>query len=102
MDLQTVTTQAVSYKVALLPIAALILGPMAIAIVVAILNLPVLRRIVGGVCYAGGKWISFFLTRHLGAPGARLEEAFEGFLTEVVVGRFLEGLDSDDATTNPA
>lgn len=78
-------------------IGAGLFGPALAGVVVAILNLPYIRDFIGGFCFMAGKWFSAFLTGRLGAEwGPKLENTFQSFLTDVIVGKFFAGLDVDD------
>jgi hypothetical protein len=76
------------------------LGPAAITLVIQVLRLKYVRSTVGGVCFAGGKWFSFMLTRVLDrfkkGAGEAVETALEDFVEEVVWKRFKEGMNKDD------
>lgn len=96
MDIQTAIEFIAANKVVFTLAAAGLFGPAIISLVVALLNLPYVRNLVGGFCFLGGKWVSMFLIRRLGESGRKLEDAFQSFIKDVVVGRFFAGLDADD------
>ena len=61
------------------------------------LSLPGARHAVGGVCFAGGKFVSIFFVRWFGTKLAgKIERRLQDFLKNTVIDNFMRGLDFDD------
>jgi hypothetical protein len=84
------------FKEIIMLVVAGALFPAFAVLLMKILSMPYIRGAVGGVCFAGGKWFSWFLTRWWPKRGEDMEDVIQVFLLDVVLKNFNAGMDVDD------